>query len=258
MSQFTERFTGKTAEYAQYRERYDPEIILPLLQEWCGLTPEWTVADVGAGTGMVGDVFRTSGNRVIAVEPNTEMRAACTALHAADASFTVVDGSAERTGLGDASLEMVAVGRALHWFNVEEAIPEFRRILKPAGWVVILASGRTEDGREENVAYKDLMQASTGRDSTRDPLLAVYGQMKTWFAGGQFRHAEAAGEMKLDWDGVRGLTLSLSHAPMPGSEGFSDFERELRRYFDRFQQNGLVTLTTKTWVSVGQFVESAA
>jgi predicted RNA methylase len=101
MSQFTGRFTGKVAEYAQYRERYDPDIVLPLLREWCGLTPQWTVADVGAGTGMVGDLFRANGNRVMAVEPNAEMRAACASLHAADASFTVVDGAAEKTGLDD-------------------------------------------------------------------------------------------------------------------------------------------------------------
>jgi SAM-dependent methyltransferase len=258
MSQFTGRFTGKAAEYAQYRERYDTGIILPLLREWCGLTPEWTVADVGAGTGMVGDLFRANENRVIAIEPNDEMRAACTALHAVDGSFVVVDGVAENTGLADASVEMVAVGRALHWFDIEEAIREFRRILKPAGWVAILSSGRSEDGREENLAYKELMQASTGRDSVRDPLLAVYKRMETLFAGGQFLNAIISGEMQLDWDGVRGLTLSLSHAPMPGTADFPAFEAELRRYFDRFQQNGLVTLTTKTYVSVGQFPESVA
>jgi ubiquinone/menaquinone biosynthesis C-methylase UbiE len=258
MSQFTDRFTGKAAEYAQYRERYKPEVILPLLREWCGLTPDWTVADVGAGTGMAGDLFRTNGNRVFAVEPNDEMRSTCATLHALDAAFIIVDGSAEKTGLADASVEMVAVGRALHWFDVEEAIREFRRILKPHGWVAILASGRSEDGREENVAYKEMMQASTGRDSTRDPFLVVYRQMDTFFAGGQFRHAEVASEMTLDWDGIRGLTLSLSHVPMPGAAEFTAFEAELRRYFDRFQQNGFLTLTTKTWVSVGQFGEFAA
>lgn len=255
MTEYSARFTGKAAEYARYRERYDPEVVLPLLREWCGLTPEWIVADIGAGTGMVGDLFRTNGNRVIAIEPNAEMRAACASLHAGDDGYAVREGAAERTGLADASVEMIAVGRALHWFDVGAAMREFRRILKLSGWVVILACGRAEDGRAENVAFKKLMQSSTNRDGELDPLLAVYRKLNSLFAGGRFHHAEAAREMRLDWDQLRGLTLSLSHAPMPESAAFPGFEAELRGYFERFAQDGHVVLTAKTWVSAGQFGE---
>jgi SAM-dependent methyltransferase len=253
MTTYTERFTGRAADYAQYRERYESGVVLPLLRNWCGLTPEWRVADVGAGTGMVGDLFRVNGNPVIAIEPNAEMRAACTALHADDDFFTAVEGSAETTGLPDASVEMIAVGRALHWFDVGAALKEFRRILKPQGWVTILAGGRSEDGREENLAYRQLLHRATGRDFHRDPLLAVYRQLDSLFAGGRLFHAEVAGEMQLGWDEFRGLTLSLSHTPMPGSAAFPALEAGLRSYFDHHQRNGRVTMTTRTWVNAGQF-----
>ncbi len=255
MTEHSARFTGKAAEYAQYRERYDPDVVLPLLREWCGLTAEWTVADIGAGTGMVGDLFRANGNRVIAIEPNAEMRDACASLHADDGLYDVLEGSAEMTGLPDASVEMIAVGRALHWFDVEAALVEFRRVLKARGWVAILACGRKEDGREENVEFKKLMQTKTGRDLYLDPLLAVYRRLDTLFAGGRFFHADVPGELRLEWDELRGLTLSLSHAPMPSSAAFADFETELRGYFDRFEQDGRVTMTSCTWMSAGQFAE---
>jgi hypothetical protein len=132
---------------------------------------------------------------------------------------------------------------------------EFRRILKARGWVAILACGRMEDGREENVEFKKLMQAKTGRDQYLDSLLAVYRRLDTLFAGGRFFHAEVSGELRLNWDELRGLTLSLSHAPMPGSVAFDDFEAELRAYFDRFAQNGRITMASRTWVSAGQFAE---
>src|SRR5215469_10954297 len=111
------RFDGRVVEYARYRERYAPEVLLPRLREWCGLTPEWTVADVGAGTGMLSDVFLENGNRVVAVEPNVEMREMCIGLHEGASWFEVVNGTAEATGLADSSVEMVAVGRAFHWFD---------------------------------------------------------------------------------------------------------------------------------------------
>ena len=35
------------------------------------------VADIGAGTGMLAEIFLDARHRVIAVEPNTEMLEAC-------------------------------------------------------------------------------------------------------------------------------------------------------------------------------------
>ena len=145
--QYAQRFTGKASGYALYRERYDPHVVLPVLRKLCGLIPDWSIADIGAGTGMVGDIFRVNGNRVFAIEPNAEMRAVCEGLHSSDSQFSVLDGSAEHTSLADGSINMIAIGRALHWFDIDKAIPEFRRILKPRGWVAILACGRRDDGR---------------------------------------------------------------------------------------------------------------
>ena len=118
MSIHVERFSGRVEEYARFRERYDPSIILPLLNEWCGLLPEWTIADIAAGTGMLSDVFLANGNRVLAVEPNAEMRGACRELHEGEPQLEIMNGTAEATGLPDASVQMVAVGRALHWLDL--------------------------------------------------------------------------------------------------------------------------------------------
>lgn len=251
--QYTGRFTGKAADYAQYRERYEPSIILPFLRERCGLKPEWSIADIGAGTGMVGDLFRAAGCRVFAVEPNAEMRAACASLHADDDEFTVIDGTAEKTGLPDKSIDMIGVGRALHWFHIEPTLIEFKRILKPGGWVAVLTCGRSEEIREENFAFKRLMQLHTGRDRFRENLVDVYERLPSFFMGGIFHHAEVPGEMHLDWEQLRGLTLSISHAPLPQSAGFAEFESELRQYFERFARNGRITLATCTWMNAGQF-----
>jgi precorrin-6B methylase 2 len=112
MAQNAGKFSGKSADYARYRERYDAQMILPRLRRWCDLRPAWTVADVGAGTGMIGDICRSNGNPVIAIEPNADMRAMCMQLHSSDPEFHVLEGSAEETGLAVSQVEMIAVGRA--------------------------------------------------------------------------------------------------------------------------------------------------
>jgi SAM-dependent methyltransferase len=249
----TEKFTGRVDAYVAYRERYDPEIVLPVLHEWCGLPSDWLIADIGAGTGMLSDIFLASGNRVLAVEPNAEMREACARLHPAAPNLSIIDGTAEATGLPDASVDVVAVGRALHWFDLEATLPEFRRILKPQGWVVVLAFGRSKEGREENLAYEDFLRPYTSDGEGTRVTYAVYQRLKELFPGGDFHHKEIPGEMFLDWDALRGLTLSLSHAPLPGTPHSAPFEASLIRYFDKYQQDGKVTLTTRYWINAARF-----
>ncbi|HVC46992.1 MAG TPA: class I SAM-dependent methyltransferase [Terracidiphilus sp.] len=252
-----EAFSEKADVYAEFRERYDAELMLPPLRHWCGLQPQWTVADVGAGTGMLGDVFRANGNRVIAIEPNAEMRKVCARLHAGDAQFEVANGTAEATGLDAASVEMIAVGRALHWFDAERALGEFRRILKPRGWVAIVACGREERGRAENEGFEELLHSLPGQLERVRAGYAVYRRIDEYFAGGEVHHVQIPGEMVMDWEGLRGLTLSYSHAPMPGAVEFDAFERALKEFFARFQQNGTITLATRTWISAGRFAETS-
>lgn len=252
-----EKFTGKADTYAHYRERYDAEAILPLLREWCGLQPAWTVADMGAGTGMLGDMFRANGNAVMAVEPNAEMRTLCAQLHAGDPSFGVVAGTAEETTLHDGSVEMIAAGRALHWFDVPRALREFQRVLKPGGWVVIVANGREESGRAENEAFEELFRAASDSLASTRAGYAVYARLGEFFAGGELHHAEFPGEMCLDWERLRGLALSHSHAPLPGTGNFPAFEQELKQMFQRFENGGRLTLATRCWINAGRFADSA-
>ena len=252
MSGNTERFTGREAVYAAYRERYDPEIVLPLLREWCGLSPEWTIADIGAGTGMLSDVFLANGNPVIAVEPNDGMRATCAELHRGDPLLTAVNGTAEATGLAAESIDMVVAGRALHWFDLNAAMAEFRRLLKPPAWVAAVAFGRAKVGREENEALEEILRPYTPSGEGTRATYAVYDRFKEHFAAGELRQAQVPGEVRMDWKTLRGYAMSLSHCPLPEASGFPDFEASLAEFFAQYQIAGNLTLATRYWIDAGR------
>lgn len=248
----TERFSGRAEAYARYRERYDAGIVLARLREWTGLTPEWVVADVGAGTGMLSEVFLANGNRVIAVEPNAEMRTECARTFADERRLQVVDGTAEATGLADRSVEMVSVGRALHWFDLDAAMREFRRVLKPRGWVAVVACGWDDKGRAENVALTELFRSHMPVEMMKQ-LGDVYARLPEMFAGGEYRHEEIAGEMQLVWDELWGLAMSMSVAPLEDAARLAEFEGALRALFVRFECGGVATFGTRCWINVGRF-----
>src|SRR5688572_4350997 len=76
-----------------------------------------------------------AGHRVVAVEPNDEMRAAA----AADSSnITWLAGAAEQLPLPSAQFDLWTAAQAFHWFDPERAGAEAWRVLRSAGAVALL------------------------------------------------------------------------------------------------------------------------
>ena len=100
------RFSDRAEDYVKYRPHYSPQVV-QALQQACGLRPQHVIADVGCGPGLLAEIFLENGNRVVGVEPNREMRIAGENYLATYPNFSMVDGSAEATGLADASADFV-------------------------------------------------------------------------------------------------------------------------------------------------------
>jgi len=94
------------------------------------LGPGRTVVDVGAGTGKFTALLIPSGAEVVAVEPLATMREG---FAAALTGVRVVEGAAEAMPLADSSADAIVAAQAFHWFDRSRALPEFARVLRPAG-----------------------------------------------------------------------------------------------------------------------------
>jgi len=250
MSDATQRFTGKVEAYERYRERYPAENVLAQLREWCGLRADWVVADVGAGTGMLAEVFLENGNRVIAIEPNEEMRVACERLRERWQGLEVVDATAEATGLVDASVEMVAAGRAFHWFDTQRALAEFRRVLKPGGWVALVSAGRAYVEAEQALDFERVLVEFGTDHSYARSTYRVHDKLEELFV--DLHKAEIPGEQRMDWETLRGFAQSVSVVPQRGTPRFETFELELRKHFERFARSEILTMPTTCWISAGR------
>ena len=86
--------------------------------------------DIGAGTGKLTATLVRLGADVTAVEPDPQMLAE---LRRAMPEVRSVPGSAEEMPLPDASVDAVLAGQAMHWFDMDRAMPEIARVLRPGG-----------------------------------------------------------------------------------------------------------------------------
>jgi SAM-dependent methyltransferase len=246
----TTRFSDRVENYVRYRPGYPGEV-LDVLRAETGLAPGHAVADVGSGTGISAKLFLDAGHPVFAVEPNAEMRAAAEAMLGGDPRFRSVDGTASATTLPDGSVDYVVAAQAFHWFDPAAVAPEWRRILRPEGWMVLLWNTRQTDSTPFLRAYEALLHehgtdyASVNHENvTEDALRAVLGD-------GYTRRAVPNVQV-FDFEGLKGRLLSSSYAPNVDHPGHAPMIAALRRIFDEHQQDGRVRFEYDTEIYFGR------
>ena len=150
-------FGAVAAAYAEHRPVY-AEAAVEWVLEPVGDRRPLRVADIGAGTGKLTAMLVRLGAEVTAVEPDPHMLAE---LRRAMPGVRSVAGSAEALPLADASVDAVLAGQAMHWFDLDRALPEIARVLTPGG--VLAGLWNVDDDRVGWVA--DLSAISRRRSS---------------------------------------------------------------------------------------------
>ena len=246
----TKRFTNRVENYLKYRPRY-PAQLLALLESECALTREAMVADIGSGTGFMTELFLQHGNQVFGVEPNAEMRAAGERLMEQYPAFVSVVGTAEATTLPDAAADLIVVGQAFHWFNHAAAKTEFKRILRPSGWVVLVWNGFHLEGSAVVRGYHELL-LKYGTDYSAVSREIDSCDLESFFAPNKYRRTRFPYKQVFDFAGFQGRLLSASYAPQPGEPPYEAMIGELRQIFDANQENGTIDFDYETDVYYGQ------
>lgn len=254
ISNSTERFSSRVANYVRYRPGYPPEM-LEVLKDECGLTSDTVIADVGSGTGFLSKVFLENGNRVYGVEPNREMREAGEGILKAFPNFVSVSATAEATTLESGSVDFVIAGQAAHWFDATKARHEFLRIMRPGGWLALVWNDRSTEATPLLREYERLLQSYCPEyvEVQRQGVTGV-SDVEPFFAPAQVRVKSFSNRQEFDYEGLKGRLLSSSYAPAEDHPNYSPMLNDLREVFERFQANGRVTLEYETKMYYGRLV----
>ncbi|OLD15344.1 MAG: hypothetical protein AUJ01_12390 [Acidobacteria bacterium 13_1_40CM_3_65_5] len=127
---FADHFSGVSAAYAAFRPRY-PDDLFDFLAR---VTPaHGDVWDAGTGTGQAAVGLARHFNHVIATDASASQIEHATP----DPRVSYRVCPAEASGLEDASVDLVTVAQALHWFDRSRFWPEVRRVLRPRGVIAV-------------------------------------------------------------------------------------------------------------------------
>lgn len=133
-------FGAGAAAYEAARPGY-PDEAIAVLRDEVGVGAGTRVLDLAAGTGKLTRRLVELGAAVVAVEPVPAMREQ---LAAVLPDIEVSEGTAEEIPAEDASVDVVTVAQAFHWFDAPAALDEIARVLRPGGRLALLWNERDE------------------------------------------------------------------------------------------------------------------
>jgi SAM-dependent methyltransferase len=156
MSTFKDHFSGHADVYREARPTYPPALFSWL----AGLTPDRGLAwDCGCGNGQATVALAQHFQHVVGTDPSANQIAEAEIRPNVDYRIE----PAEATTLGDASVDLVTIAQALHWFDHGRFYAEVRRVLKPGGAIVAWAYSDCSTGDAAIDRVKDhLFNGLTG------------------------------------------------------------------------------------------------
>ena len=214
---------GRAAEdYERGRPDWPAEA-LDLVTEELGLEPSAEVVDLAAGTGKLTRILAQRFARVVAVEPDDEMRALISGVE-------TLRGTAEDIPLPDGSADAVFCGEAFHWFEGVAALAEIARVLRPRGGLALMWNARWDFEPALPSALYDRLGEIYQRAGRPGGPRYESGQWRSAFTTSQFEPLQERTLSRVvedvDRDRVVSLWLSVSSvASLPEQE-----RRELAAY----------------------------
>jgi ubiquinone/menaquinone biosynthesis C-methylase UbiE len=211
-------FGGVAQAYDRGRPSYPSEAVQWLIGEHPA-----TVLELGAGTGKLTRVLVDLGHDVHATDPDADMLAL---LDANLPGVRTAVASAEEIPMSDASVDAVVAAQAFHWFDLDRALPEIARVLRPGGRICLVWNQRNE-----KIPWVRRLGAIIGtQEQLNDPAQAlIFSELFGFVEDAEFSHWQT-----IDRKTIQDHVLSRSNDAVLGEEGRAAKLAEVLAFYDDY------------------------
>ena len=210
---------GSVADaYERGRPTYPAEAVRWMLGE-----RPLTVLELGAGTGKLTRVLTELGHDVHATDPDAAM---LQILEQQLPGVRTARASAEDIPLGDDSVDAVIAAQAFHWFDLDRALPEVARVLRPSGRLCLVWNMRNE-----KIPWVRRLGSIIGtQEQLRDPAQAlIFSELFGFVEEREFSHWQT-----VDRKTIQDLVLSRSNVAVLDAEGRAAKLAEVLAFYDEY------------------------
>ncbi len=129
-----DNFSNQADFYAKYRPSYPESLIQEILTHCNGRQLAW---DCACGNGQISAMLFDTFDKVFASD--ISQKQIDHAIQKPNITYHIE--KAENTSLKVASVDLVVIAQAIHWFHFDEFYKEAKRVLKPYGIIAVLGYG---------------------------------------------------------------------------------------------------------------------
>lgn len=234
------RFDSTVPFYARYREPY-PASFFQTVANREGLRGAERLIDIGCGPGALAIGFAPYVESCVGVDVETEMLASARVEAArAGVHIELIQARIEDLPVDLGTFQVVTIGRALHWFDRDEAVAVLERMVDAEGWIAICGT-RTHSAATQGWAGKfhEVRRAwSSDPDESR-----YHINLEDWFRGSRFQksdevHVTETHQVTIQDLIGRALSLSTTSPEVLG-ERREDFKAAMREALEPLSIGGV-------------------
>jgi ubiquinone/menaquinone biosynthesis C-methylase UbiE len=182
-----------------------------------------TVLELGAGTGKLTSQLVALGHDVHATDPDPAMLAL---LERNLPEVRVSRAPAEEIPAGDRSYDVVVCAQAFHWFDLDHALPEIARVLKPRGRLALVWNER-----DERIPWVRRLGAIIGtQEQLTDPTEVLEGSALF----GEVERTTFGSRQLVDRDSIQDLVRSRSNVATLGEADRAAKLRDAVELYDEY------------------------
>ena len=211
-------FGGVADAYERGRPTYPAEAV-----RWMLGDHPLSVLELGAGTGKLTRVLVELGHDVHASDPDAAM---LQILERELPGVPTAQAGAEDIPLGDGSVDAVVAAQAFHWFDLDRALPEIARVLRPGGRVCLLWNTRNE-----KIPWVRRLGTIIGtQEQLRDPAQAlIFSELFGFVEDREFTHWQI-----IDRQSIQDLVLSRSNVAVLDADARAAKMAEVLAFYDEY------------------------
>ncbi len=192
---FADHFSGHAADYARFRPRYPAALFADLARLCVNHDLAW---DCGTGNGQAAVGLAPYFQQVVATDASAQQVAQ--AQLDPKVLYRVSD---ERSShLAAASVDLITVAQALHWFDTRAFFAEVRRVLRPRGIVAVWCYGLQTLREPFDEIMRRFYEQTVGPDWPSERRLVEQGYRTIEFPFTELTPPIAAMEQQLSLDGL--------------------------------------------------------
>ena len=221
----------KAESYDIGRPNY-PESFFDYLYKEIGMSDKSVIADIGAGTGKITKKFLERGNKVFAVEPDKNMMKILKTNLSQFTNCVPLESTAENTGILSNSIDFIFCGNSYMWFNRNDVIPEFQRIIRDCKSQNIIIARL---GPGDNIYSKEFLEIN---NRFSKPVSSIQPNNSAFFANDMFVSETFNYTLHQGFDEFLHGCLSASSSPNIGDNNYEEYCLSLKKLFDKYSTNG--------------------